>query len=775
MDFVGDDYNADPTSPDFQPTPHPDEDPLDCNGHGTHVAGSAAGQGVLADGSTFTGPYDLATFEANEFEVGPGVAPEATLYALKVFGCDGSTNVTVEAIEWALDPDGDPGTEDGLDVINMSLGSDFGQPNDPTSIATNNAMEAGMLVVSAAGNDGPVPYVHGSPGSAELGISVAASVDNGVVAGALVVNSPAEIAGQYESQEAAFTPPLEDSGPVIGDLVVAEPLQACGPLTNAAEVAGEIAFIQRGTCPFVDKILNAQAAGAIGVVVYNNLAGSPFVMGGSTDEATIPAVMISLEDGNLIQDTIEGGATVNVTLSADFEFPKPELADTLADFTSQGPRGGDLFGPDVAAPGFSIDSAATGTGFEARLSSGTSMATPHVAGLAALMRQAHPGADTAVIKAMIMNSTVDTNGFYATTRMGTGVVRVDRALALDAVATPAGVSFGRLNPTGPATATQTVTVTDMSGQGREYAITHTPLQEVSGVSVSVPDSVSVPANGSATFEITMDLNPAEMPTDDGFFSQTEVDGLLDLVSGESELRVGYLAVVDPASHITASTVKPGQQNSLLFSNDGAGGGWLDTFTHLAEGTGTLSALGIRDGGGGVLEFGVASSAAWDSRSRREVDILIDVDQDGTHEWAVVAADLGYLQDQPATGQVVTAMFDLVNGGGSLRFFAIADLNDHSQILPIDLATFIGDDGKFDFLAVDLDFDTPTGFAEGSVDLKRDVEKADNIAGALLPGEEAGIADFLRQNREALLALYQNNPVPTQFEVIQLKPGGRSSG
>jgi subtilisin family serine protease len=80
-DFVGDDYNDDSTSPAFQPVPHPDPDPLDCNGHGSHVAGIAAGDGVLSDGSTFTGPYNATTMSDNNFNVGPGIAPRALIYA----------------------------------------------------------------------------------------------------------------------------------------------------------------------------------------------------------------------------------------------------------------------------------------------------------------------------------------------------------------------------------------------------------------------------------------------------------------------------------------------------------------------------------------------------------------------------------------------------------------------------------------------------------------------------------------------------------------------
>ena len=118
IDLAGDSYNADDTSPAFQPIPHPDPNPLDCNGHGSHVAGSAAGSGVLSTGATYSGVYNGSTISANSWKVGPGVAPKADLYAIRVFGCDGSTEVTVDAIEWAVDND--------MDVINMSLGSAFG-------------------------------------------------------------------------------------------------------------------------------------------------------------------------------------------------------------------------------------------------------------------------------------------------------------------------------------------------------------------------------------------------------------------------------------------------------------------------------------------------------------------------------------------------------------------------------------------------------------------------------------------------------------------------
>ena len=123
-DFVGDAYNA-----DLAPPPIPDPNPMDCNGHGSHVAGTAAGSGVNADGSTYAGPYD-ASAPFSSLRIGPGVAPRAKLYALRVFGCAGSTDVTAAAIDWAIDPNGDGDFADHLDVINMSLGSSFGRLSD---------------------------------------------------------------------------------------------------------------------------------------------------------------------------------------------------------------------------------------------------------------------------------------------------------------------------------------------------------------------------------------------------------------------------------------------------------------------------------------------------------------------------------------------------------------------------------------------------------------------------------------------------------------------
>ncbi len=190
-DFVGDAYDADPGSAAYQPVAQPDPNPLDCNGHGTHVAGTSAGYGVTADGSTYTGGYDDGV--PADLRIGPGMAPGADLYALKVFGCEGSTDVTMQAIEWAVDPNRDGNPEDHLDVVNLSLGSDYGLADDADSMAVDRAVQLGVLAVLAAGNAGDSYDIGGSPGNAPRGIGVAASNDGYGVFDGWQVTSPAGV------------------------------------------------------------------------------------------------------------------------------------------------------------------------------------------------------------------------------------------------------------------------------------------------------------------------------------------------------------------------------------------------------------------------------------------------------------------------------------------------------------------------------------------------------------------------------------------------------
>src|SRR5207247_4104457 len=272
FDLVGDSYNDTP-GPAFQPIPHPDGDPLPCDpnfadrqevlgagtsdaGHGTHVAGIAAADGHGAGQVV-------------------GVAPGAKLLAYRVFGCNGSTDtdVMIHAMELAL--------ADHADVLNMSIGSSFSNwPESPEVVASDNLVDLGVVVVASIGNSGANGgqlWSAGSPGVGRKVIGVASFDNTKATMPSFTVGGHSY--GYNRAGGSLALVPSSGSGEIVftgdptflGDGCVNAP--APGSLT------GKIAFIRRGsppggpTCGFYNKALNAQHAGAIAVVLYNNVAG----------------------------------------------------------------------------------------------------------------------------------------------------------------------------------------------------------------------------------------------------------------------------------------------------------------------------------------------------------------------------------------------------------------------------------------------------------------------------------------------------------------------
>ena len=188
---MGDDY--DPSVRGDTPRPMPDANPLDCEGHGSHVAGTTAGLGVTKAGATYTGGYATRHRPRHPGHRPRASRPAPSLYALKVFGCEGDTSVVGQALDWAADPNGDGDLSDHLDVVNMSLGSSYGSPDDPDAVASNNLAALGTVVVASIGNSGDVYEVGGSPGNATRVLAVAASDDGDDVVDGLKVDSPAGI------------------------------------------------------------------------------------------------------------------------------------------------------------------------------------------------------------------------------------------------------------------------------------------------------------------------------------------------------------------------------------------------------------------------------------------------------------------------------------------------------------------------------------------------------------------------------------------------------
>jgi len=679
FDFAGPTYNANVASS----VPAPDGDPLDGNGHGSHVAGSAAGFGVAGT-------------------IGSGVAPQAELYALKVFSdAAGSTNLTSDAIEWAMDPNDDGDMSDHLDVINMSLGSPFGSKNDPSAITAQNAADAGIIVVASAGNEGDLPYVTGAPAVADGAISVAANHPGGRILARVNVTAPASIAGFKFNEEGSGTTRVASVSPLSDTLVRSSPLNGCAALTNAAAVATNIVLMQRGTCTFQVKVNNAQAAGARAVVMYNNVAGDPFVMGLAA--TTIPAVMVSLADGNQIaaQTTTTTASLVQVTLDVGLD---PSKDDRIAAFSSRGPgHDGSGFKPDVSAPGLAIVSTRAGSGTAAATLQGTSMASPHAAGAAALLHQEHPHVPPYVIKSLLQNSSVNGNasGDTSLARHGVGAIRVDSAAALTSFALPGGVSFGRINPTALVNRKEDVLLENWNSGSRTFAVTHVPQKTYPGVTVTCPSAVTLGSFKTKTTSIRLRFDPkasaAAGAFDNASISQTEVDGWCIFSDGTDTLRVGYLAVVDAASTMVAA---PGAgSQGVDVKNNGPAIGFAEGFTLVGSGhTGaensysSISKVGVRRGdpdvyGGDVIEFGISVDLPYEHISNLEVDVFLDTNGDGTEDTRLVARDWTSLQSTGVLGTYVTAQF-VLGGTGFIDWIVSGwDFNDRALVLPFSLKTY----------------------------------------------------------------------------------------
>ena len=383
----------------------------DVDGHGTHTATTAAGNRVRASiFGTFLGNVE-------------GMAPKARIAVYKAcwlrpgdMRASCNTSDLANAIDAAV--------ADGVHIINYSVGSSLLTTTAPDDLALMAAAKAGILTVVAGGNEGPNLGTIGSPAGGPWVITTAASGRDGEHSlEAIEVTTPPAVAGRYAVKEASFTPPLAERDPIEGELVLVDDddetlsdgsdgtvFDACEPLVNDAEVDGQIAFIQRGGCDFETKVANAADAGAVAAVVFN-IAGDPIVMTGAPDLSDIPALMIGQADGELLRDEIDAGAAVEVTLDKGLFLTVEDTGNVMGAFSARGPGPAeDILKPDVTAPGINIlagftpDAANSVSGESFAFLSGTSMSAPHVAGVAALLRQAHPDWSPAAIKSALMTT-----------------------------------------------------------------------------------------------------------------------------------------------------------------------------------------------------------------------------------------------------------------------------------------------------------------------------------------------------------------------------------
>lgn len=378
--------------------------------HGTHVSGTIVGQGKNNS--------DYAT---------TGIAPDADLYVYRVLGPGGSgeSDGIVAGIEKAV--------SDGMDVINLSLGANYNDPLTVESIAINNAVLSGVTAVVAAGNAGNGMYTVGNPGNASLALTVGAS------------DVPSEMATMKSTVD-GYTSDMRLMATGFNSdlntlLSPSQPLQivnvGLGQSYNYfgvnARIDGKVALITRGSNTINDKILQAKNRGAVAVIIINNNPTEghlPFNLGEGAD--FVPSFSMTYTDGVALLNKIPANTTKTISFS---DLGKIGLSgDNLADFSSRGPsRLTYDIKPEITAPGVSVLSTVPGFvhnhdnpsdyKYAYERMSGTSMATPAVAGISALLLQAKPDLQPEDVKSILMNTADPLSKPYSVYEVGAG--RVD--------------------------------------------------------------------------------------------------------------------------------------------------------------------------------------------------------------------------------------------------------------------------------------------------------------------------------------------------------------
>jgi subtilisin family serine protease len=553
-----------PGAPPLEGSDTPQPGPLDAS-HGTHVAGIAAGVGGTQ--ASLAGVNEIVS----------GVAPRAYLMNYKVFYANESIFSGAFSIE--LIAAMEDAVTDGADIINNSWGGRAGEDPRfyPVSQAAEAAVDAGVTVVFAGGNEGPDASTAGSPAYSEKVISVGAvSKSQIIAAGFIDVVAPEGVPEDLVERRfapAAFGAPIADNivGPSLYLPIAAldETGLACDPLP-ADTMNGQIALVERGVCEFSLKAFHVQEAGASAAIIYNSEAGGETLVqmapGARAAEVTIPTVFVARSTGlgmlNWIEDTSFFEAQVKIDPTARLLDVTP---DVLAEFSSRGPTFQGSLKPDIVAPGDNILSAgnALAEGIEQHLgfgiSSGTSMAAPHVAGAAAVLKQLHPDWSPADIKSALMSTAVpsvwlDEDQTQAADVLAEGAGRIDLSRAGDPglLFDRPGLSFGRLAqvPGEPTRAELTVQARNITNEVQTYALSTDINDSDLGVSVT-PASITLGPQEQASMTVALEI-PAGAPARD-------YGGAVEL-SGPRTLRLPIWARTLPAEQ--ASKV-------LLIDNDGS--------------------------------------------------------------------------------------------------------------------------------------------------------------------------------------------------------------
>ncbi|MFS0674981.1 S8 family serine peptidase [Ornithinibacillus sp. 179-J 7C1 HS] len=518
--------------------------------HGMHVAGTVGANGDEENGGIV------------------GIAPEAQILNLKVFSNDPSYGGTYSDIYIAAIDDA---IKLGADVLNMSLGAPAGfvAADSPDNQAVSRAVENGIMMSISAGNsnlfgDGFFyPYttnpdygVTGSPGVSYDSLQVASYENSYLLVDELVYSINGEQGVSAGFMSASATPPTVGSTYELVEAGLGYPEDYEGK-----EVEGKFALVQRGELDFVTKALNAQNAGAAGVIVYNNTDG---MVNMATDPAiVIPQLFLAKADGDALAEALLQGQPAEVTFSGGNTAVPNAEAGKMSVFSSWGLTPNLDFKPEITAPGGQIYSTLNDNAYGVK--SGTSMAAPHVSGGSALVLQRVDeefgllNKDRVLFaKNLLMNtsSPVELEGAdVSPRRQGAGLMQLHAALSTPVVVTDSNTGEAKvaLKEISGNQVSFDLTATNYSSEAVSYevsanALSDVPLNAGGGIYVTLPNdygslpldgttsvngeevsTIEVPANGSVSFEVTIDLSDWDETLRSYYENGYWVDGFVTLV------------------------------------------------------------------------------------------------------------------------------------------------------------------------------------------------------------------------------------------------------
>ena len=510
-------FTATSTSPNSLGEPSPADD----DGHGSHTASTTAGNVTQA---SVVG-VNIGTVS--------GVAPHANIIAYDVCGAVINGTYSGGCFSSAIVAAIDQATEDGVDVINYSIGGDSRDPYDnanaPDALAFLFALNSGVLASVAAGNDGPDAGTIGSPSNAPWVMSVAAtthnrSYTNSITAGGTTykglgfsgpLNTPAQIvyAGNYQDTAGKANP-------------------LCNPFMAGTNLAGKIVICDRGVIGRVEKADNAKAAGAVGFVLTNTSATQSL----NGDVYPIPGVHLTKADGDVLKAAVVATPALTGTIGGATRNTDAANGDIVAGFSSRGAdlTSADVLKPDVAAPGVDIIAAVANTDAAANefdFLSGTSMAAPHNAGAATLIRALHPKWSASEVRSALMLTAVTEgvrkeDGTTAADPLDIGAGRIDvsKAALSGLVLNERALTFFRADPFtgGDPTTLNLASVTNSNclvncsftrtfSNTLDAAVTWNVTASGTGVNVTVePTSFTIAPGATQTLTITADVAASEL-------------------------------------------------------------------------------------------------------------------------------------------------------------------------------------------------------------------------------------------------------------------------